>query len=209
MDEVRRSRYDQVVLEERIRPAPVSEDVSQVLAAAVLDGRLAVFPDADAIPVVQARAALLAAHFGDFPEFGSEAVRDAVAGLAGGRRSLSELKPLSLTAALLESLSPRQRERLRREAPEKIELRPGRAVKVHYEAGKPPWVASRLQDFIGMTETPRICAGRVPLVAHLLAPNGRPVQVTQDLPGFWQRHYPALRRQLQRRYPRHPWPDLS
>ena len=83
----------------------------------------------------------------------------------------------------------------------------GRSVAVHYEPGKPPWVASRLQDFFGMTETPALCAGRVRLTVHLLAPSGRPVQVTQDLAGFWERHYPAVRRELARRYPRHAWPE--
>jgi ATP-dependent helicase HrpB len=80
---------------------------------------------------------------------------------------------------------------------------------VHYEPDKMPWIESALQDFIGMKSTPSICSGRVPLTVHLLAPNRRPVQVTQDLPGFWERHYPALHRQLQRRYPKHFWPTAS
>jgi ATP-dependent helicase HrpB len=78
-------------------------------------------------------------------------------------------------------------------------------TKVHYERGKPPWVASRLQDFFGMRETPRV--GKTPLVVHLLAPNQRPVQTTTDLAGFWERLYPEIRRQLSRRYPKHAWPE--
>ena len=80
-------------------------------------------------------------------------------------------------------------------------------VKVHYEPGKPPWVESRLQDFFGMAQGPSVCAGRVPLVLHLLAPNMRAVQVTTDLAGFWERHYPAIRKELCRKYPRHSWPE--
>jgi ATP-dependent helicase HrpB len=76
---------------------------------------------------------------------------------------------------------------------------------VHYETGKPPWIESRLQDFFGVRETPRI--GGIPVVAHLLAPNRRPVQVTSDLAGFWTRLYPQVRRELSRRYPKHKWPD--
>jgi ATP-dependent helicase HrpB len=64
-----------------------------------------------------------------------------------------------------------------------------------------------MQDFFGMKAGPVICAGRVPLVVHLLAPNGRAVQVTRDLAGFWRTHYPAIRRELSRKYPRHPWPE--
>ena len=86
---------------------------------------------------------------------------------------------------------------------------PGRQrTPIHYELdGRPPWVASRLQDFFGLSEPPRVANGRVPLVVQLLAPNYRPVQITQDLPGFWQRHYPAIRKELMRKYPRHKWPE--
>ena len=76
-----------------------------------------------------------------------------------------------------------------------------------YEAGKPPWLESRLQDFFGMKQGPRVCRGKVALTLHLLSPNGRAQQVTSDLAGFWQRHYPAVRKELMRRYPRHPWPE--
>jgi len=65
----------------------------------------------------------------------------------------------------------------------------------------------RLQDFFGMRTGPAICRGRVPLTLHLLAPNYRAVQVTSDLAGFWQKHYPAIRRELGRRYSRHAWPE--
>jgi ATP-dependent helicase HrpB len=64
-----------------------------------------------------------------------------------------------------------------------------------------------LQDFFGMSETPRLARGAVPVVARLLAPNQRPVQTTTDLAGFWARLYPQVRRELSRRYPRHKWPE--
>jgi ATP-dependent helicase HrpB len=80
-------------------------------------------------------------------------------------------------------------------------------VRVHYPSGQPPWIESRLQDFFGLRQGPSLARGRVPLTLHLLAPNQRAVQVTADLAGFWSRHYPALRRELGRRYPRHAWPE--
>lgn len=88
-----------------------------------------------------------------------------------------------------------------RGAPDRITLPSGRAARVVYEPGKDPYVASRIQDFFGLRETPR------GLVVHLLAPNGRAVQVTSDLAGFWERHYPKIRRELMRKYPRHAWPE--
>ena len=65
----------------------------------------------------------------------------------------------------------------------------------------------RLQDFFGLATGPAVVGGRVFVVLHLLAPNKRPVQVTTDLAGFWERHYPALRRELCRKYPKHAWPE--
>jgi ATP-dependent helicase HrpB len=96
---------------------------------------------------------------------------------------------------------------LRDNAPRTLRLKAGRQVKIHYQPGKTPWIASRLQDFFGMDETPRLGPRRVPVVLHLLAPNQRPVQTTTDLAGFWQRLYPQVRRELMRRYPRHAWPE--
>lgn len=102
-------------------------------------------------------------------------------------------------------LSPRLTSRLEALCPGWIQLG-RRRLQVHYEEGKPPWIASRLADFFGLSEGPRLGQSQQPLVLHLLAPNQRPVQITSDLAGFWERHYPKIRSELSRRYPRHPWP---
>ncbi|MBL8609607.1 MAG: ATP-dependent helicase HrpB [Myxococcales bacterium] len=120
-----------------------------------------------------------------------------------GRASLAELEE----AGLLELLRAKAgaRARLDELAPERTRLASGREARVSYELGKPPWVESFLQDFCGMRETPR--AGRVPLVVHMLAPNRRAVQITTDVPGFFERHYAQVRKELMRKYPRHAWPE--
>lgn len=92
-------------------------------------------------------------------------------------------------------------------APLSIRLKNGRQTKVHYEEGRPPWISSRLQDFFGMQDTPRIGPDKTALTLHLLAPNHRAVQTTTDLAGFWKRLYPQVRRELMRRYPKHEWPE--
>jgi ATP-dependent helicase HrpB len=121
-------------------------------------------------------------------------------------KSFAELK--SAGAALIPRLEQHAGARLLNEiAPSRIRLPNGRQTKVNYEPAKPPWIASRLQDFFGLRETPRIANGKVPLVVHLLAPNKRPTQTTTDLAGFWQRLYPQVRRELSRRYPKHAWPE--
>lgn len=210
VEELRRVFYDQIALEERVLPATPSEKTSAVLLAAVMGRGPSVFRDHDQIPALIARIGLLRKHLlgEEFPDIAEPEVREAMEGLCAGRRSLQELASLSLTAALKERLTGRQKVRLEREAPERIRLNAGRNVKVHYEAAAPPWIESRLQDFLGMSASPAICAGNVPLTIHLLAPNGRAVQVTNDLAGFWARHYPGIRRELQRRYPRHSWPEI-
>ncbi len=91
-------------------------------------------------------------------------------------------------------------------APERLKLPGGRTVRVNYIANQTPYIESRLQDFWGMTETPKVARGAVPVLVHLLAPNKRPVQMTQDLGSFWAKLYPELRTQLSRRYPKHQWP---
>ncbi|MBN2338143.1 MAG: ATP-dependent helicase HrpB [Acidobacteria bacterium] len=209
VDEVRRTMYERIALEESVRPAPPSEEAARLLAAAAAERGIGLFPDHESVPGLEVRAALLARCFPDsgFPPLGADAVAAALARVCLDRRTLAELASVSFVAALLEPLSGRQRALLERETPERIRLARGRTVRVHYEPGRPPWTASRLQDFFGMTAAPTICGGRVALTVHLLAPNGRAVQVTQDLAGFWKNHYPAIRRELGRRYPKHPWPE--
>jgi ATP-dependent RNA helicase HrpB len=135
----------------------------------------------------------------------------ALRSLALGLKSFAELEGATreggLLRALEHQLAPQARRLLEEVAPARIRLARGREVKVHYEAGQPPWIASRLQDFFGMRQTPAIARGAVPLVVRLLAPNQRPVQTTTDLAGFWQRLYPQVRRELARRYPKHAWPE--
>jgi len=133
-------------------------------------------------------------------------IRRAVETICYGLRSFGDLERAA--SGLLPALEAmRDRQLLDRIAPDRLRLQGGRQTKVHYERGKPPWVESRLQDFFGMTESPRVANGKVPLVIHLLAPNRRPVQTTTDLAGFWQRLYPQVRRELGRRYPKHAWPE--
>ncbi len=127
----------------------------------------------------------------------------AVEGLA----SFSEVSALSARALVQASLPAAAAARLDRDAPEAISLPRRARIRVEYPRGQPPHIESRLQDFFGMVDGPKLAGGRVPLTLHLLAPNKRAVQVTQDLGGFWARHYPTLRRELSRRYPRHKWPE--
>src|SRR5690606_38960129 len=92
-------------------------------------------------------------------------------------------------------------------APTHLEVPSGSRVPIRYDDPDAPVLAVRLQEVFGMTATPRLAGGRVPLTLHLLSPAHRPVQVTRDLASFWRTGYFDVRRELKGRYPRHPWPD--
>jgi ATP-dependent helicase HrpB len=209
VEDVRKTFYEEIVLEESVRTAATSDEASRILSAAVLARKLASFHDIDSLSALRVRLDLMARHYPEvtIPDISEDTVCAAAEKLCEGKVSLAELESLSLIGALMNGLTSRQRERLSKEVPERITLKSGRTVRVHYDSTKNPWIESRLQDFFGLFSTPVICGGRVSLTVHLLAPNRRPVQITNDLRGFWTNHYPSVRRELQRRYPKHSWPD--
>jgi len=191
--------YDQLVLDETRRlPGEAEREAATRLLLEHADS----IPDPERLARLKARIALVAEHC---PQAGIAPLEDARVRerLAEAARGLSTLRELA-EADVLSALTPPQLARL---APEEVALPGGRKLRVEYAKGQPPAIRSRLQDFFGMVRGPAICEGRVPLTLHLLAPSGRAQQVTQDLAGFWERHYPAIRRELMRKYPKHAWPE--
>jgi ATP-dependent helicase HrpB len=211
VEEVRSTSYEQLSLEEITRTAPPSLEASTILASALYARGISFFQDHASIAAFQAKVALLTTHFPEekWTPIKDKEIREGVLRLCSGRGSFQEMASLSLLDCLMEKLTNRQRDLLAKETPERIPLKSGRTVRVHYESSKSPWIEARLQDFFGTYSMPQICRRQVSLTIHLLAPNGRPVQVTQDLAGFWERHYPTIRRELQRRYPKHAWPEKA
>ncbi|HXU00195.1 MAG TPA: ATP-dependent helicase HrpB, partial [Polyangia bacterium] len=201
-------RYGALMLEESAAPAPLDEETGRLLADAVLARGLEKLPGGDALPALLQRLAFARRQMPDaFPSPGggdgdlAGLVRAACTG-AGSVAALGD--PAAL---VLSGLPPAAQRALHAAAPERITLASGRSVPVHYDAGDTPWIESRLQDFFGTRAVPGLGPGRIALTVHLLAPNGRAVQVTRDLENFWTQHYPTLRRQLSRRYPKHSWPE--
>jgi ATP-dependent helicase HrpB len=194
-------RYEGLSIDISREPAdPADPRVAGLLAQALKDRPL------DDIPArYLARLAFLRKHRPDLglPE---DLLGPLLAGACAGRATLREVQDVDWPAALRQAFSADTLRLLDAWAPEAIQLPKGRPTKVHYE-DDPPWIASRLQDFWGLKKTPAVAGGAVPLVLHLLAPNMRALQVTQDLPGFWQRVYKELRPGLSRRYPKHHWPE--
>jgi ATP-dependent helicase HrpB len=118
----------------------------------------------------------------------------------------AHLETVDLHTALTGLLSWEQQRALDELAPTHITVPSGSRIPVDYD-NDPPLLAVRLQEMFGLQETPRIAGGRVALLLQLLSPARRPVQVTQDLAGFWANSYFDVRKDLKGRYPKHYWPD--
>jgi ATP-dependent helicase HrpB len=198
--------FDEIAIETR-RTAADPEAAGEMLARKAIEAGLARFADVEEVESFVRRVEFARQHAAIEAADPEAALRT----LATGMKSFAELEAATrgggLLSAMEQQLGPHGRRVLEEVAPSRIRLARGREVKVHYEAGQPPWIASRLQDFFGMRQTPAVARGAAPLVVRLLAPNQRPVQMTTDLAGFWQRLYPQVRKELSRRYPKHAWPE--
>ncbi|HYQ17017.1 MAG TPA: ATP-dependent helicase C-terminal domain-containing protein, partial [Polyangiaceae bacterium] len=201
--------FGAIALDETRAVAPPSPRASRLLFEAAKARGVFVAMASERLSGLVARLSLLREHFPEagLPDVSAGLGDEAAEALCQGRVSFAELRELDPALELRQSLGPNVERLLASEAPESFVLPGGKRAEIHYEAGKPPWLESRLQDFFGMKAGPRVCRGQVALTLHLLAPNGRAQQVTSDLSGFWERHYPSVRRELMRKYPRHPWPE--
>jgi ATP-dependent helicase HrpB len=123
-----------------------------------------------------------------------------------GMSRREHLSRLDMHEILLAPLSWDQRRELDELAPTHLGVPSGSRIAIDYSTS-PPSVAVRLQELFGMTQTPKLARGRLPLTLHLLSPARRPVQVTQDLQSFWRTGYPEVKKELKGRYPKHYWPD--
>lgn len=205
-------RFGAIVLERRSVPVR-PEDALPAMLAAVRTKGLAVLPWSTNAQRLRARMQALRAWM---PELGLPDVSDAallvalddwLAPYLEGKHRLDALAAEELSQALLALFDYEQRRILDAQAPESLTVPSGQQRRIEYAEGEPPVLAVKLQELFGLADTPRVGGGRIPVTLHLLSPAGRPIQVTQDLKGFWERTYPEVRKELKGRYPRHPWPD--
>ncbi|KZC19593.1 MULTISPECIES: ATP-dependent helicase HrpB [Rhodanobacter] len=205
-------RFGAIVLERRSVPVKPADALPALLAAVRAKGL-------DALPWSEHARRLLArmqALRGWMPELGlpdvSEpallaSLEDWLAPHLEGSHRLDALSTEQLAQALASRFDHAQRRTLDAQAPESLVVPSGQNRRLEYAEGAPPVLAVKLQELFGLADTPRIGGGRIPVTLHLLSPAGRPIQVTQDLKGFWERTYPEVKKELKGRYPRHPWPD--
>jgi ATP-dependent helicase HrpB len=143
----------------------------------------------------------------DWPSFDDAEWHELIELACLGKKSVEEIHNGALLSLLKGKLTYAQNQRLDELVPEALLVPSGNRIKLTYASGSPPILAARLQELFGWIETPRIAAGRVPVLLHLLGPNYRPVQITDDLKSFWANTYFQVRKDLRSRYPKHSWPD--
>ena len=124
-----------------------------------------------------------------------------------GMRKAEQLNKLNLLDIFKTMLGWKKQQELKHLAPTTLTVPSGSRIRLRYQQDEPPVLAVRIQEMFGLQETPVICNGKVPVLLHLLSPAQRPLQVTADLAGFWQRTYPEIKKELKGRYPKHFWPD--
>lgn len=150
-------------------------------------------------------------HQSEWPDLSDETLLQTLDQWLGpyltGIATLDRVKRLDLTVPLHALLTHQQQRRLDHLAPTHITVPSGSRLPLDYEQAESPVLAVRLQEMFGCKDTPRVADGKIPVILHLLSPAKRPVQVTQDLGGFWKRAYQDVRKELRGRYPKHHWPD--
>ncbi|HLO24820.1 MAG TPA: ATP-dependent helicase C-terminal domain-containing protein, partial [Geobacteraceae bacterium] len=194
--------------------SPAADEVRQALLAWVTGGRgltaLNWTPEAGQLC---ARVNFLGRLFPDdgWPDLSdatlAATLEDWLGPFLAGLKTLADIAGLDLVPPLKGLLTWQQARRLDEGAPTHLVVPSGSRIPLHYADDAPPVMAVKLQELFGLADTPTVAWGKEPVVLHLLSPARRPVQVTQDLRGFWNNGYPEVKKELKGRYPKHPWPD--
>jgi ATP-dependent helicase HrpB len=189
----------------------------EAIQAAMLEGirfmGVKALPWTKALRQWQLRVIWLARQMGDseWPDFSDKWLNDNLESWLGpwleGCQNRESLQGLNLQSILQARLSWDQQQSLNQLAPTHLTVPSGSKVPLQYSIDKAPVLAVRLQELFGLNETPRICREKVAVMLHLLSPAQRPIQITDDLAGFWQRTYAEVKKELKGRYPKHYWPD--
>jgi ATP-dependent helicase HrpB len=202
--------WDDLLLEET--PVAIQDftAAAQLLANHARQCLERLLPAADSVAgKLMARLQWLAAALPDLgiPPLSRADLEQALAEMCVGRRTLDELSSADWLPWLQRRVGYERISHIDRLAPPELEMPSGQLRSLFYEAGRPPVLAARIQELFGLRDTPRVADGRIPVLLHVLGPNGRPQQVTSDLASFWKNGYPELRKELRRRYPKHAWPE--
>jgi ATP-dependent helicase HrpB len=199
--------FRDLILQSSKIETPSPEQAAEILAREVVEGRCPLVNWTHEVNQWIARVNCLSEWFPELqlPVIDQGARFYLIQQICHGALSYKEIKERPVWSIVRAWLSKTQQENLDRFAPERIELPNGRRNKLAYAEGQPPVLAARIQDLYGVEGSLSIGNGRVPIVVHVLAPNHRPIQITQDLSTFWKEAYPKIKQELRRKYPKHEW----
>ena len=206
----RRVYFDDLLLSDSPTQCESSEEVDELLFQNARSNLDSVMPtDHDGFSSFVQRAGFLSEHLSssEFPTFDDQLLIDVLKELCSGRISFQQLRDAPWLDHLRGRYSFEELQLLDREAPERIQVPSGNHLRVRYERNRPPVLAVRIQEIFGWSDAPRIAMGRTSLQLHLLGPNHRPQQITDDLQSFWSTTYAQVRKDLRGRYPKHHWPE--
>jgi len=200
-------RFCDVVLARKDRQATPGPEAAECLAQEVVEGRIQLKHWNESVDRWIRRYNFLSEQM---PELELSPIDETarfliLSQICEGAVSGRDLKERTVLPAVQQWLPASQRDLMEKFVPERIELPGNRRGRFHYPDNEDPYLAARIQDLYDLREIPPLCAGRFRPAVHILAPNNRPVQVTRDLSNFWKEHYPALKGELSRRYPKHEW----
>ena len=199
--------YRDIIIRREISSAMRGKPSSDLIADEFVSGRHKFSEWNESVEEWFCRVDFLARACPDFglEPLGEEDLKLVMAEICAGAKSVAEAKNRPVLPVLQNWFGWEKNRLIDQHAPLKLRMPGGRGAKIRYQKGGEPYLEAKIQDLFSVTETPRIAAGRVPLVIHILAPSMRPVQVTKDLKSFWAESYPKLKPQLARRYPKHKW----
>jgi ATP-dependent helicase HrpB len=229
---VREARFDRIVLSSKPLARPDPARYADALVDAVRQLGVDALPWTEGLRQWRARVRCLRALCtelaegqGALPDLSDAALLatldDWLKPALSGKTRLDALDEQAFGEALKSTLPWALRQRIDALAPTRITVPSGMERRIEYAwddaltdalghavgGPQPPVLAVKLQELFGLADTPRVADGRIPVTLHLLSPGGRPLQVTQDLKGFWERTYPEVKKEMKGRYPKHPWPD--
>jgi ATP-dependent helicase HrpB len=199
-------RFRDLVLEEKRREAEAGAEATAVLVQAVLEEKCAWpgwSPEAEAL--LERLETVRGWETGNWPVWDSAAKRMVLEEQCEGCLTWRQANENSALSAIRNWLGQERGMELERMAPERFALPGGKSAKVKYGKGREAVISAKIQDLYGLKKLPVIGGGKVAVTMEILGPNQRPLQVTQDLASFWEKTYPGLKPELQRRYPKHEW----
>lgn len=207
VESVDRDLFDDLVIEESARHDPDPAAAAEILAEEVFRGRLKLERWDESVDQWIDRVRCVAEWF---PErnlitYSEDDRRVVLSEICAGATRYSQIKDRPCLQYVKDALSWEDQRFVEKMAPERIELPRGWKMRIEYTPGQSPRGRAKIQDFYGMAQSPAVAGGRQRVVLEILAPNMRPIQLTNDLANFWKNLYPTVKKELSRRYPRHEW----